>query len=104
MRYNRIRTLSTGCVIAMGICYYLITVALAGIVHEHEHEHEHCHSESHDCSTCLFIANHLGIALHAENLPNLGSCTSVHSHFDLAFIFTAPLVNIRSRAPPAYAA
>ena len=98
LRYNRIRTISTGCVIAMGVCYYLITVALAGIVHEHEH------SEAHDCSTCFFIANHLGIALHAENLLNLGSYTSVHSPFDLAFIFTAPLDNIRSRAPPAYAA
>ena len=85
---------------AMGICYYLITVVLVGIVHEHER----CHSESHDCSSCFFIANHLGIALHAENLPNRGSCTSVHSLFDLAFIFTAPLDNIRSRAPPAYAA
>ncbi len=102
MRYNRIRTISAGCVMAMGICYYLIAVALVEIVHEHDCEH--CHSESHDCSTCIFIANHIGVALHAENLPNLGSCSAVHSPFDLAFIFTAPLDNIRSRAPPVYAA
>ena len=97
---NRIRTISTGCVIAMGVCYYLITVAVAGIVHEHER----CDSESHDCSTCFFIANHLGIALHAENPPNLGSFASVHSPYGLTFIVTAHLDNIRSRAPPADAA
>ena len=102
MRYNRFRTISAGFVMAMGICNYLITVALVEIVHEHDCGH--CHSESYDCSTCFFIANHLGIALHAENLPNLGSCTSVYSPFDLAFTFTAPLDNIRSRAPPVYAA
>lgn len=97
---NRIRTKSTGRVIAMGVCYYLITVAVAGIVHEHER----CDSESHDCSTCFFIANHLGIALLAGNLPNPGSFASVHSPFGLTLIFTAPIDNIRSRAPPAYAA
>ena len=94
---NRIYINLTGCVIATGICYYLITVALAGIVHEHDHEH----SESHDCSTCFFIANHLGVALHAESLPNHGFRTSIHSPFDPTIISTAIVSNVRSRAPPA---
>ncbi|MDE0043738.1 MAG: hypothetical protein OXT74_16985 [Candidatus Poribacteria bacterium] len=101
MRNNRIYINLTGCVIATGICYYLITVALAGIVHDHEHEHDHGHSKAHDCSICFFIANYFGIALHTEGLPNHGFRTSIHSPFDPTFISTAIVGNVRSRAPPA---
>ena len=102
LRNNRVYINLTGCVIAMGICYYLITVAIAGIVHDHDDEHKH--SASHDCSTCFFIANHLGIAYHAESLFNHGLRTSIHSPFDPTFISTAIVSNVRSRAPPASAA
>ena len=102
MQNNRIRTITAGCVMAMGICYYLITVALVEIVHEHDCGH--CHSESHECSTCFFIANHLGIALHAESLPDHGFRTSNYTPFDPTFISTAIVSHVRSRAPPASAA
>ena len=95
LRHNRIHINLTGWMIAMGIFCYLITLGLIEIAHEHEV------SDSHDCSACFFSANHLGIALQAVDLPNLDSCISIHHPFDPAFISTAVVGNVRSRAPPA---
>ena len=97
MRNNRIHITATSWVIAMAIFYYFVAANIVGFTHEHEHGS----SGSHDCSACFFSANHLGIAFHAVDLPNLDSCSSIHSPFDPAFLAAAPVNNVRSRAPPA---
>jgi len=82
--------------IGVGLCWYLVLLALTGLGHHHK-----AHVLNHpDCQACFFSANHIAVESVTVNLIQLQNCVSIPSPLLPVFLPTVIHDNIFGRAPP----